>query len=227
MSVGCAGRAVGLKTDGPLDCQVLPGRRVARDRRRAALWGARDGRDVRSVGSAALATPSGSGGFGDHRRAGAAKPRPRAVRRAAAACMAFGAVLARSLTLDGAPVAELAILLLAATIVWFDRRRLGASPDAIAGGQSHERNPIPRALLPPLPALAAVLAVVCAGCATPPADPAARAEFDKTNDPLEPTNREVFGANQFHRSQCPETGGPSVPGLDSRRHAHWYPQSAR
>jgi phospholipid-binding lipoprotein MlaA len=113
------------------------------------------------------------------------------------ACLAFGAVLARSLTLDGAPVAELAILLLAATIVWFDRGRLGASLDVIAGGQSHERNPIPRAILPPLPALAAVLAVVCAGCATPPADPAARAEFDETNDPLEPTNREIFGANQF------------------------------
>lgn len=34
-------------------------------------------------------------------------------------------------------------------------------------------------------------------CATPPTDPAARAEFDKTNDPLEPLNREVLDFNLF------------------------------
>ena len=29
-------------------------------------------------------------------------------------------------------------------------------------------------------------------CATPPTDPAARAEFDRTNDPWEATNRRIF-----------------------------------
>jgi phospholipid-binding lipoprotein MlaA len=43
-----------------------------------------------------------------------------------------------------------------------------------------------------------VAALLCiAGCATPPADPAARAEFDRTNDPLEPMNREIFDFNLF------------------------------
>jgi phospholipid-binding lipoprotein MlaA len=36
-----------------------------------------------------------------------------------------------------------------------------------------------------------------AACATPPSDPAARAEFDRTNDPLEPMNRTIFDANLF------------------------------
>jgi phospholipid-binding lipoprotein MlaA len=47
----------------------------------------------------------------------------------------------------------------------------------------------------------AVLLLCCllplTGCATPPADPAARAEFDQTNDPLEPLNRKIFDFNQF------------------------------
>jgi phospholipid-binding lipoprotein MlaA len=34
------------------------------------------------------------------------------------------------------------------------------------------------------------------GCATPPADPAARAEFERTNDPLEPLNRKIFSFNE-------------------------------
>jgi phospholipid-binding lipoprotein MlaA len=34
-------------------------------------------------------------------------------------------------------------------------------------------------------------------CATPPSEPAARAEFDRTNDPLEPLNREIFDFNLF------------------------------
>ncbi|HEY1797977.1 MAG TPA: VacJ family lipoprotein [Stellaceae bacterium] len=33
------------------------------------------------------------------------------------------------------------------------------------------------------------------GCATPPADPAARAAFEQTNDPLEPANRKILEAN--------------------------------
>ena len=34
-----------------------------------------------------------------------------------------------------------------------------------------------------------------AGCATPPTDPAQRAEFERTNDPLEPMNRAIFKFN--------------------------------
>jgi phospholipid-binding lipoprotein MlaA len=44
---------------------------------------------------------------------------------------------------------------------------------------------------------AAALALAVGGCATPPSDPAARAEFEKTNDPLEPLNREIFDFNLF------------------------------
>lgn len=43
--------------------------------------------------------------------------------------------------------------------------------------------------------LSAVLSL--AACATPPTDPAARAEFEATNDPLEPLNRHVFDFNLF------------------------------
>ena len=35
------------------------------------------------------------------------------------------------------------------------------------------------------------------GCATPPSEPAARAAFEQTNDPLEPLNRKTFALNQF------------------------------
>jgi phospholipid-binding lipoprotein MlaA len=34
-------------------------------------------------------------------------------------------------------------------------------------------------------------------CAHVPADPAARAEYEQNNDPAEPTNRAIFGGNQF------------------------------
>jgi phospholipid-binding lipoprotein MlaA len=48
----------------------------------------------------------------------------------------------------------------------------------------------------PRRALIAGLALLTlAACATPPTDPAARAEFEKTNDPLEPMNRKVFEFN--------------------------------
>jgi len=36
-----------------------------------------------------------------------------------------------------------------------------------------------------------------AGCATPPSDPAARAEWEATNDPFEPANRYFFELNRF------------------------------
>ncbi|CAK0766372.1 phospholipid-binding lipoprotein MlaA [uncultured Gammaproteobacteria bacterium] len=36
-----------------------------------------------------------------------------------------------------------------------------------------------------------------AGCATPPSDPAARAEFEQVNDPIEPFNRYIFEVNRL------------------------------
>ncbi len=47
-----------------------------------------------------------------------------------------------------------------------------------------------------LATLAAALALLGA-CATAPADPAGRAAFERTNDPLEPTNRVIFDVNMF------------------------------
>lgn len=44
---------------------------------------------------------------------------------------------------------------------------------------------------------AAAAGLLLAGCATVPTDPAARAEYDRLNDPLEPTNRAIFGFNEF------------------------------
>jgi phospholipid-binding lipoprotein MlaA len=42
----------------------------------------------------------------------------------------------------------------------------------------------------------ATLLLLCVGaCATVPEDPVARAEFERTNDPLEPMNRSIFGFN--------------------------------
>jgi phospholipid-binding lipoprotein MlaA len=38
---------------------------------------------------------------------------------------------------------------------------------------------------------------ILAACASPPSDPAARAEFEQTNDPLEPMNRGIFEFNQY------------------------------
>ncbi len=46
-------------------------------------------------------------------------------------------------------------------------------------------------------ALLMVVASALGGCATPPSDPAARAEFEQNNDPLEPTNRYFFELNRF------------------------------
>ncbi len=45
--------------------------------------------------------------------------------------------------------------------------------------------------------VAAVAGLLLAGCATVPTDPAARAEYKRLNDPLEPTNRAIFGFNEF------------------------------
>jgi phospholipid-binding lipoprotein MlaA len=45
-------------------------------------------------------------------------------------------------------------------------------------------------------ALAMFLASLAA-CATPPTDPAARAEFERNNDPIEPLNRRIFAFNLF------------------------------
>ncbi len=45
--------------------------------------------------------------------------------------------------------------------------------------------------------LLALLMLALGACATPPTDPAARAEYDETNDPLEPLNRKIFAFNLF------------------------------
>ena len=42
-----------------------------------------------------------------------------------------------------------------------------------------------------------LVAGALSGCATPPADPAARAEFEQINDPMEPLNRYFFELNRF------------------------------
>ena len=53
-----------------------------------------------------------------------------------------------------------------------------------------------RSIRPSFLVLGAVAAtLVLASCATPPTDPAARAEFEKTNDPWEPLNRRIFKGN--------------------------------
>ncbi len=44
-------------------------------------------------------------------------------------------------------------------------------------------------------AAAMLIAPTLFGCATPPTDPAARAAFEQTNDPLEPANRKILEAN--------------------------------
>lgn len=46
-------------------------------------------------------------------------------------------------------------------------------------------------------AIALLFATVLAGCATPPSNPAARAAFEQTNDPLEPLNRKTFAFNML------------------------------
>src|SRR5689334_10666770 len=46
-----------------------------------------------------------------------------------------------------------------------------------------------------LMACTALLPMLLAGCATRPTDPAQAAEFDRTNDPLEPMNRAIFDFN--------------------------------
>lgn len=46
--------------------------------------------------------------------------------------------------------------------------------------------------------LAAFLPLLAvAACATPPTDPAARAQYDANNDPLEPMNRQIFAFDMF------------------------------
>jgi phospholipid-binding lipoprotein MlaA len=44
-------------------------------------------------------------------------------------------------------------------------------------------------------AIGLLVAALLAGCATPPSNPAARAAFEQTNDPLEPLNRKTFAFN--------------------------------
>jgi phospholipid-binding lipoprotein MlaA len=72
-----------------------------------------------------------------------------------------------------------------------DRR---ARPEAKRVGEVQNVSHRPRWLQ-----LGVVLGLVLAvsACATPPSDPVAKAEFDKTNDPLEPMNRKILDFNLF------------------------------
>ena len=71
------------------------------------------------------------------------------------------------------------------------RRRAAQAPSNGAGLRTQRRGRLRYdAVL-----LASVLALV--SCAHAPVDPEARAEFQKNNDPAEPTNRAIFGANQY------------------------------
>jgi phospholipid-binding lipoprotein MlaA len=45
------------------------------------------------------------------------------------------------------------------------------------------------------PAILSILGLIA--CASVPTDPEARAEYERTNDPAEPTNRAIFAGNQF------------------------------
>ena len=74
-------------------------------------------------------------------------------------------------------------------------REAGSNNDLEQGGSVHSS---PTVLKRRLPAVLAVLATaILAACATPPTDPAARADFEATNDPLEPMNRDIFEVNLF------------------------------
>jgi len=72
-----------------------------------------------------------------------------------------------------------------------------------------------------LPALLSLM-LALAACATPPSDPAARAQFEANNDPLEPMNRQIFAFDMFvdkwffkplaqtYRAVVPEVGRDAV-----------------
>jgi phospholipid-binding lipoprotein MlaA len=49
----------------------------------------------------------------------------------------------------------------------------------------------------PLSCSAIALGLTLAACAQVPTDPEARAEYERINDPAEPTNRAIFSANKF------------------------------
>jgi phospholipid-binding lipoprotein MlaA len=72
--------------------------------------------------------------------------------------------------------------------------------------------------------------LLLAACATPPTDPAARAQYNANNDPLEPMNRDIFAANMFvdkytlkplaqaYRSVMPEFGKEAIRHFLSNLH---------
>jgi phospholipid-binding lipoprotein MlaA len=122
---------------------------------------------------------------------------------------------------------------------WLGRTRaLNQLPDCVLarGGQrwrQHRRAPVgfperPRSTFgrwtPPRSAVGGQFAggllltsvLLLSACADVPADPEARAEYERTNDPAEPTNRTVFAGNQFvdHHALQPIARGyeDHVPG---------------
>src|SRR5579871_2674760 len=64
-------------------------------------------------------------------------------------------------------------------------------------GASISMSTVPARYRKPIFAALLALTLVASGCATPPNDPIARAEFERTNDPFEPTNREILEFNLF------------------------------
>jgi phospholipid-binding lipoprotein MlaA len=59
---------------------------------------------------------------------------------------------------------------------------------------AHLRSSVGRTFVPSLLLMSALSLFACAHV---PEDPEARAEFERNNDPAEPTNRAIFAANQF------------------------------
>ena len=71
------------------------------------------------------------------------------------------------------------------------------------------------------PACIAFCLLALSACAAAPSDPAARAEFNQTDDPIEPANRAVFSANQYVDRNALKPAAQSykeyVPGSARRR----------
>src|SRR5689334_6555318 len=74
------------------------------------------------------------------------------------------------------------------------RPRAGAIPSRTGAMDGPRRRSAARALSN---GIALALTFILAACAHPPADPEARAEYERNNDPAEPTNRVIFAGNKF------------------------------
>jgi phospholipid-binding lipoprotein MlaA len=80
------------------------------------------------------------------------------------------------------------------TVIFMSRPQ-GAAISSRTGATNGPWRRQPARMLAGVTAIA--LALVLAACAHPPADAQARAEYERTNDPAEPTNRVIFAGNKF------------------------------